>query len=587
MLPVFSTPLLFLGLLSLPALAAIYYLHTRSRLHPVSSLLLWGDARVLPDGGRRVDRLRLPLLFWLELLILVLLVLAAAGPHLPALTGARPLIVVLDDSFSMQAEHPNSPRKRAVEALGDELRNRPRESVRFILAGERPQLLGETSHLNQITPLLEGWSCQSPAARLDSATALALELGGESAAVLVLTDHPPDPPPTAGRVQWWSFGSAQPNWAFVNAGRTAGPHGDRLLLEVANLATEPRATTLRIDAIQPALELKRTELHLNAGEIHRMVLEIPDAVGVVRAVLDEDKLPFDNSVTLISPSRQSVTYELRIADQSLRSAFEKALRASGAATPAIHRPHLVFLDGGAEVPEQEEAWIVRVLNEADAEAFTGPFVIDRAHPLTDGLSLSGVVWGGGKSQLPGSPVVMAGNVILLSDAESAGGRHEIRLRLRPALSSLSQSPAWPELIWNLAHWRAAHLPGLDRTNIRIGEEAIWSLNSFTGTIEVIRPDGEVKAVPVHSRRAAIRAEQSGIYSLRAGDDKAAFAANVLNRDESDLMACVTGRWGDELDEQTLRRDYRDASEWIVLLALGVMIVHLIYSSKRSAAGVHS
>src|SRR6188768_1764528 len=103
MIPVISTPLAFLGLASLPALAAIYYLHTRSRLHPVSSLLLWADARVAPDGGRRVDRARFPLSFWLELLLLALLALAASGIHLPAGVGARPLVVVLDDSLSMQA----------------------------------------------------------------------------------------------------------------------------------------------------------------------------------------------------------------------------------------------------------------------------------------------------------------------------------------------------------------------------------------------------------------------------------------------------------------------------------------------------
>src|SRR5215470_9289327 len=110
-MPVFATPLIFLGLVSVPALAAIYYLHTRSRLHPVSSLLLWTDPRIAPDGGRRVEQPRLPLVFWLELLVLALLVLAAVGVHLPAATGARPLIVVLYDSFSMRAGAPDSARK--------------------------------------------------------------------------------------------------------------------------------------------------------------------------------------------------------------------------------------------------------------------------------------------------------------------------------------------------------------------------------------------------------------------------------------------------------------------------------------------
>src|SRR5436853_457944 len=102
MLPVFTTPLAFVGLLALPALAAIYLLHNRSRPHVVSSLLLWTDTRTAPEGGRTVERLRPPLSFWFELLALLLLVLAAAGPQVWSAPGARPVVVVLDDSFSMR-----------------------------------------------------------------------------------------------------------------------------------------------------------------------------------------------------------------------------------------------------------------------------------------------------------------------------------------------------------------------------------------------------------------------------------------------------------------------------------------------------
>ncbi len=585
MIPLFSTPLAFIGLVSLPALAAIYYLHTRSRLHPVSSLLLWTDARVAPDGGRRVDRLRLPLVFWLELLVLLLLVLAATGVHLPAPSGARPIVVVLDDSFSMQAGAPDSTRKRAADALLDDLRRRPRRSVRFVLAGDRPQVLGEAvTHTSEIEPLLEGWTCQANTARLDSAVALALQLGGESASVLVLTDHAPDPAPETGRVRWWSLGSAAPNWAFVNASRTAGPRGDRLLLEVANLAPEPRSTTLRIETGQPARELRRSELRLNAGETQRLVLELPEGVGTVRAVVNDDELNFDNAVSLLATARKSVTYDMQLGDKELRSAFERAVKATGIATPAATRPQLVFLDGTAAAPDAGETWVVRVFREPEAEAFTGPFVLDRSHPLTDGLALAGVIWGGGKSQFPGAPVVMAGNVTLLTDTEYASGRHEVRLRLRPDLSTLTQSPAWPALVWNLVQWRAAFQPGLDRANIRIGEEAVWTLNASPPSIEVTRPGGGASTVPVNARRATIRAERSGVYSLRAGDERAEFAANALNRDESDLTKCVTGRWGEERDEATLRSDYRDVTPWLALLAVAVATLHMWVLARKPSTG---
>lgn len=580
-LPVLTTPLALLGLLALPALAAIYLLHNRSRPVPVSSLLLWVEARVAPDGGRRVDRFRPPLLFWLELLLLLLLVLAAAGPHLPTATGARPLVVVLDDSFSMRAGDPDSPRARAAAALLAEFRRAPRDSVRLILAGDRPQLLGEgTRRGGEVEPLLAGWTCQSPVARLDAAVALAVELGGNLATVLVLTDRAPDPPPDPGRLRWWAFGTARPNWAVVNASRAPGPRGDRLLLEIANLAAEPRTTTLRVDAGG----VRESEVRLNARETHRAVLELPADAPAVRASVGGDDLPFDDAVTLVPAGRRTVRTDVRLGEPKLRTAVERAVKATGAATPAADRPHLVFLDAAAAAPDDDDAWVVRVLAEPDAEAFTGPFVLDRAHPLTDGLSPTGVIWGGGKSPLPGAPVVMAGNVPLVTDAETASGRHELRLRLRPDLSTLTESPAWPTLVWNLIHWRAAHLPGLDRANVRVGEDVTWTLTTPPGAVEVTRPGGEVVSVPVRGRRATVRADRAGVYALRAGAETAEFAANPLTRDESDLTACATGRWGDDPDPTTLRLEYRDVSWALALLAAAGVVLHLWLVARATGPG---
>ena len=118
--------------------------------------------------------------------------------------------------------------------------------------------------------------------------------------------------------------------------------------------------------------------------------------------------------------------------------------------------------------------MVRLLADKDAEAYSGPFVMDRTHPLTDGLSLRGVIWGAGKTEgLDGNPVIMAGNIVLLTDAESqteAGfARHELRCRLRPDLSTLQDSPDWPILIWNILHWRTAQAIGPIAPNVRLGE----------------------------------------------------------------------------------------------------------------------
>src|SRR5438105_4241942 len=139
--PTFLTnPLALIGLASLPALAVIYLLRNRFRRYPVSSLMLWVNQKRLTSGGRRFERLQTPLLFFLELLILALFVLAAAGPRFGRAAANRPLVVVLDDSFSMLAGGKDSTRLRAAAALLGELRQTTYSSVRFVLAGLAPQI---------------------------------------------------------------------------------------------------------------------------------------------------------------------------------------------------------------------------------------------------------------------------------------------------------------------------------------------------------------------------------------------------------------------------------------------------------------
>ena len=145
MIPFLTFPLALIALASLPALAAIYILRNRFRRRQVSSLVLWRFNVQSKPGGAKIHRLQLPLLFFLELLVLALLVAAAAGPRWKLPQSTRPLIVVLDDSFSMRAVRDGvSAQARARDFLEKLFRRQPPPSTRFILAGTEPRLLGAT-----------------------------------------------------------------------------------------------------------------------------------------------------------------------------------------------------------------------------------------------------------------------------------------------------------------------------------------------------------------------------------------------------------------------------------------------------------
>ncbi len=600
-MPVFTFPLAFIAMLAVPALVAIYWLRSRSRERRVSSLMLWLDERQMWEGGRRIHRLQTPLLFFLELLVILLLVMAAAGPVMRAGESGRPLVVVLDDSFSMLSgagkdDTEGSARDRALRAIESELKRDRYEPVRFALAGESPQLLGEaTNNTDQAIRLLENWKCGAPAANLEEAIAFAFELGGPRARVLALSDHAPPQELSDSRLQWWSFGSSKQNFAFVSAARTLRDDEDRVLLEIANLSSSSGSTTLSVEAVNQSessnpqsapgtFGRNPQSITLGAGETRRVLLTLTPGAPALRARLSDDALLVDNEVTLLPEPGRNVRVDLRVRDAAMRALIEKAVASSPNASLSANKPELVITDESDAKIEDAEAWSLQIISEKDASSFLGPFVIDRSHPLSEGLSLGGVVWGGGKSrQFAGTPVVNAGDVPLLTDVERAG-RHDLRLRLRPDLSTLQESPNWPILIWNLINWRAQVAPGLRQTNLRMGGDATLTVESGVESVSVVDPRRSARKLPAHDKTVLIKADIAGIYEIGANQNKYSFAANAIQREESDLTQAASGRWGNWANATALQWEYRSVAWALLLLALVTMAVHAwLIARKRGNA----
>ena len=483
----FAFPLAFFALLAVPALVAIYWLRSRHKRQPVSTLMLWMDQREAREGGLLLHRLQTPLLFFLELLTILFLILAAAGPAITANQGSRSLVVVLDDSFSMLAGSNNSSRSRALEAVEKEVRGGRYKSIRLVVAGETPQLIGdEAGELD--TSLRKEWKCLSPSADLDEAIAFAFALGLNRARILVVTDRPPDEAPTEGQLEWWAFGSPKRNIAFVNATRTLRDDQERCLFEIANLSGIIAKTDLVIEGGESddqSQELRRSTIEIGPNETRRVLLKLKPSARHLRARVDDDDLEIDNRIVLLPETKKQVRVDLRFQSDTLKSLVEKAVSATGSVVLTATDPELVFTDQSEEETSARDAWVLRFVADGDAQSYMGPFVLNRTHPLAEGLSLDGVVWGAGKTTPPSTTaVITAGNIPLLTDVERPGGRHDLRLRLRPDLSTLQDTPNWPILIWNLIDWRAASAPGLKQANLRLGDEAVLTVGPESRSVEM-------------------------------------------------------------------------------------------------------
>lgn len=590
-MPIFTFPIALLALLAVPLLVAIYWLRNRAKERQVSSLLFWMDVRQRWEGGQTVHRLQMPLLFVLELLAIVLLAMAAAKPLMRAGDAAKPLVVVLDDSFSMQAGKlaggEDSSRSRAARAIESELRSNLYDPVRFVLAGETPQVLGEaTGSGEQTKRLLQSWKCGAAESKLDEAVAFAFELGGKRARVLVVSDHAPAQEISDSRLQWWAFGSTLPNVGFINATRSARGDEERVMLEVANLSPQSTSATLSIEDGNPQSASSQfgrnpQSFQLAANESRRITMTIKNSTRELRARLSEDGLNVDNQIVLLPERSQIVRVDLRLNDAGLRELVEKALESSSQIRLSSEKPELVITDAADVKVADAESWTLQLLNESDAASYLGPFVVDKAHPLTDGLSLGGVVWAAGKSELPGTPIITAGNIALLTDVDRAG-RHELRLRLRPELSTLQQTPNWPILISSLVSWRASVAPGLRQSNVRLGGEAVLLVDADVQSVQVTDPEQNSRQLAVRDEAVTLKADLAGEYKLSTGAAKYTFAANAISREESDLTTAASGRWGNWANATSLEWEYRSLVWLLLVVVLGLLAAHAWLANRQNA-----
>ena len=593
MIPTFTLPLGFLALLAVPILVGIYLLRTRSRRYPVSSLMLWVNQKQAREGGLKVERLQTPLLFLLELLTLILLALAVAEPIIRTTKSQIPLIVVLDDSFSMLAGAEDSPRSKSITALDELLAPegfnplaKPRYGVRYVLAGTEPQLLNEEAKsAGEAIAELDRWKCLSPSVDLEAAISFAAALGDTKALMLIVTDGPPAHPLESDSIQWWGFGSPQPNVAFVNATRNPSESGERCLFEITNLSGSASKTELVVELHGTVVGGSPARLHhstvaIRPMETHRVFLNLPPNTPALRAWIGDDSLSIDNTVVLLPQVRKPVHVDVQIQDQRLQSLIVDALKATERSVSTTTQPDLIFLDQGALADDAGEAWLMRLVIEPQASAYLGPFVVNRAHPLTEGLSFNGVVWGAGTTEdFIGVPIITAGNVPLLTDTERYTGIHELRLRLRPDLSTLQTSPNWPALIWNLLEWRASETPGLERSNLRLGEVAVLRTKMEVESVKVFSPIGSAHDQPVLERKVILMAQDVGIYEVDTGSEKYAFSSNALHQSESDLRTRASGRWGDWGNTTLEWWGYRSFAWFFLLLAIATLTLHLILSKR--------
>ncbi|CAM2007299.1 BatA domain-containing protein [Acanthopleuribacter pedis] len=578
----------FLGsLVGLIPLVACYFFVGRVKSQQVSNLFLWQQAELVPRAGAKPKQFDRNVLLPLEILILILLVLAAARPQWLTREAAPLLGVVLDDSFSMQALHDGADvRTRALAGLRRQLQQETFRDVYFVTAGPSPRLLDlgvwSPDQSDAFDRLAAEWSCKASGADLQEAQSLARQIGGEQAHIWVVTDHGATDAPPPG-VQRLAFGLPADNRAFVNAVRADESGGSEILFEVMQgKSSQPFVVTCDDGRTQ------QYSFDAAPGEVvaHRVKVQ-PNATRVTLTLAD-DALVADNRVILLRQPKPTIRVALDLKQEDLEKPIRRALTATGMVRLSADQPHLLIHDSDQPVklPPDPSRWTLAIRQPKHTRVYQGPFILNRRHPLTEGLVLRGALWAAGTRSVPGRPLVTVGDVALLAHEPGRQAQH-FTLQCDPGSGNLALSPNWPILFDNLIRACVASLPGTDAVNYRAGQPVRWRPAPGTSAVTLVPETGPATVVPLSGDRLWLPLTTPGVHQVivRAEDGsetRTDLALNLMQQEESDLRGAETGSWGDPPTPASQDRHATDVTPWFLAAAMILMLGHLLLSRRALA-----
>jgi Ca-activated chloride channel homolog len=586
------------GLLALLAVPAVLILHLYYRRFPpllIGGLHLWGVQSQVREAGRRRERLPITASLLLELLAAAVLALVLAQPRLAESRQVEHLVVVLDNSASMQGRPPEkkSFRDAAVEEITNRFQSLPAGSVAtLIVTGRRPELLaGPAVSLAKARAALEGWHPGAVAHDFGPAWDLAAQLAQDSGRILFVTNHlPPKQSPTPKAMQIISLGQPLENTAITAARWNFDPKSNkgRVFLRVANFGKQP--ADVQVHGRHGDQQLFEKTLSLSAGADAALETDVRGGLGEisVEASSAADGLEIDNRVTLIEPKVRTVTIALALpADHAALRPVRRAL--SGIVETQFGSPaDAQLLIGPATALPPSRAgltWLgIGPIDPSDAarkkaKDIIGPYLLEKRHPLLDGVVLGGVVFGGAQAvSLEATPLVSAGQQLLLcrlSGTQTAA----YLLNLDFARSNLAESPDWPILVKNLVEMCRDALPGLKRWNYRLNEEITFRLDAgdrsdsdrltlvFGGKTQPLALAPVVEIPPL---------QEAGIYEVRDGERSIGrFAVNFHDPVESNLSVLGPGVRDAVSEPAPLSYRLDDPFSWLIAAGIAIILAAVL------------
>jgi hypothetical protein len=529
---------LWLLTLALP-LILLYILKVRRQPRSVSSVMLWREALSEVEAQVPFRRLRRDWLLLLQLLILALAALAAAGPYVRAdLRLGDRVGIVIDASASMLAKERIDAARR--EASGIVRGSDSADQFLVVRAGVRPRVaVPLTADRAAIAAGLDGLEASPAPADLDESVRLARSILGDEGSVVLITDTG-GAVPQAADLTVLRVGEPTGNSSVGSLGvRRSDPSGlaHEVFVKLRNASDEPVDGTLELLVDGELRDASAVSIAAQ-GEASRTLKLVGVAEGVIEArfgAARPDALAIDDAATwVLRPPRDRRYRIVGPAGPYLRHALG-AVERWREATPGQPADLEIVVRSAPLEDGPPLLWIdppeLRTGEVPGATVLTW----ERTHPLLRFVNLHSLRLGRIPTiaRPPGARVLAESSAGPLMLEGSRGDRRCVIWAFDPQQTTLPLSVSFPLLTHNaLEHlvpfdWS---LPG----GLRTGEapEVPWP---DAATVRLTAPSGKTTEVGVGGGVLRLPPlEEVGVFELDDGERRLRFATALLDEAESEL-----------------------------------------------------
>jgi hypothetical protein len=537
----FSHPAALWALLGLPVVVAIHFLQRRSRRQTITTLFLLQQMRRQSETGNRIERLRLSIPLWLQLLMVLLFAWLLAGPRWLKKDAIQRIAIVMDSSASMQAF-----RAAAEESVQRTLSTLvgPLGQAELTLWSSDPEaasLYHGTSGtdlraaLRQWEPLL-GLHDFSPALRA------ARSLAGAKGTVLLLTDHvPPQALPFNAQVLSVGQETANVGWAGVTVEAKDKQWFWRAL--VRNYGRTVQERQWRAGAGEKASAW--SNLSLGPGETRSLSGPFIEDVEGAKLVLSlsPDAFTPDDELPVLLPRPKVLALQVDMTagrnNQELPDLFERFAdcRLVGAGERGDVRV-LIWPPSVALQDDQPACVFASPAAVADTPFLLGQIVAED-HPLTQGLNWQSllvregmVIPRDGRDRV----LLWQGERPLISLRARAGGAEQLFCHFNLVTSNARKLPALAVLLHRFLERVRQNKVAPEAANFDLRQRLYVAYQAAGQPLSFKHPSGTqtIPLAQVHLLRAPAK---PGFFEVRQGDALLlAGAAHFADNREADLSA---------------------------------------------------